>query len=421
MLPVEETPCAGSPAETLDEIIELDRNGAIQLFKRYPVAFVRGQGSLLWDTDGKEYVDFLMGIAVCGLGHCHPAVVKVLQDQAATLMHTSNLFYIPAQAKLADRLRQLSRGFLSYFANSGAEANECAIKLARKYGHSRGGGRFEIITALNSFHGRTLATIAATGQEKVKQGFDPIPAGFRHVPFNDLPALEQAVTPQTTAVMLEVIQAESYNTMPDTTYLQGVRRMCNERGILLIFDEVQTGIGRSGEMFAWQHFGVQPDIFTLAKALGSGFPISACLARPEVASAFAPGDHGGTYGGNALACAVGLAVLDAIETEDVLESVRASSLLFLDRLHKMAGQLDIIEDVRGIGLLLAVELNKPLAREVSAEALKRGLVLNATSDRVLRLRPALNIQPTDINRGLALMEDAIRFVASAEGRRTEQQ
>lgn len=404
--PTDDAQGASHPPD-FEQVVKMDREGVIALFKRYPVAFTRGAGSRLWDMEGREYLDFLMGIAVCGLGHCHPKVVAAIQTQAAQLMHTSNLYYIPKQAELAARLHQLSGGFQSYFANSGSEANECALKLTRKVGFTRGKGQFEVITALNSFHGRTLGTISATGQDKVKKGFEPLLPGFRHVPYNDLEALERTITPQTIGIMLEVLQAESANTMPAPGYLEGARRICDERGLLLIFDEVQTGIARSGEMFGWQRFNVRPDIFTLAKALGNGMPISACLALPEVAAAFQPGDHGGTYGGNPLACAAALAVLQTIEEENVLALVQRSGDHFLSRLGKFASSHPSIKDVRGVGLLLAIEMREPVARGIVADALQQGLVINATSDTVIRLRPALNIEPLDIDRGLDILEGLI--------------
>ena len=392
---------------TFQQVVELDHVAAIPLFQRCPVAFSRAEGSRIWDTEGREYLDFLMGIAVCGLGHCHPRVVDAICTQAKQLMHTTNIFYIPLQASLAGRLHELSGGFQSYFANSGSEANECAIKLARKYGRSRGEDRFEIITALNSFHGRTMATISATGQEKVRKGFDPLLPGFKHVPYNDLRAIEAAITPHTTAILLEVIQAESLNTMPQPGYLEGVREICDRNGILLVFDEVQTGIARSGAMFAWQTYGVRPDIFTLAKALGNGFPISACLALPEVASAFKPGDHGGTYGGNPLACAAALAVLDTIRDERILDRVQSSGQRFLRHLHALAAETPLIREVRGIGLILGIEFNEPVARKIVASALEKGLIINATTDSVIRLRPALNVKDEEIDRGMQLLKESM--------------
>ncbi|HET6385892.1 MAG TPA: aspartate aminotransferase family protein [Armatimonadota bacterium] len=408
------TASVGTDDRTFEETVERDRTGAIQLFKRYPVAFVRGSGSRLWDSAGKEYLDFLMGIGVCGLGHCHPRVVAAVQKQVETLMHVTNLFYIPSQATLVEMLHERSGGYLTYLSNSGSEANECALKLAKKYGQMHG-GRWQIITALNSFHGRTIGTISATGQEKVRKGFGPLLPGFTHVPYNDLHAIRQAITPETAAVMLEVVHAESSNIIAAPGYLEGVRRLCDEQGVLLIFDEVQTGIARSGSLFAWQLYGVRPDIFTLAKALGNGVPVSACLGLPEVASAFQPGDHGGTYGGNPVACAAAIAVLETIDDEKVLDSVRASGKFFLDRLHAMTERHPLIKEVRGVGLILALELNRPVAKDVVADALAHGFVINATTETTIRLRPALNVQPEEIDRGLEMLEEAI--VRTEDGKR----
>jgi len=303
------------------QVIELSQKYLMPTYGQLPVAFVRGEGCRLWDADGKEYLDFVGGIAVLGTGHCHPRVAAAICRQAGTLMHTSNLYYIPPQAQLAQRLTELSFADRCFFCNSGAEANEAAIKLARKWaGLNREGECFEIIAAHQSFHGRTLATVAATGQEKYQIPFRPLPPGFRFAPFNDISALEAAVTEHTCAVMLEPIQAEGGMNVPADDYLPAVRQLCDERGILLVLDEVQTGMGRTGRWFGYEHASITPDIMTLAKSLGSGFPIGACLATEEVATAFAPGDHASTFGGNHLACTAALATIDVIQEEGLVQN-----------------------------------------------------------------------------------------------------
>ncbi|HOQ27269.1 MAG TPA: aspartate aminotransferase family protein, partial [Armatimonadota bacterium] len=308
---------------TLQEIQELDSAHVMHCFARLPVCFVRGEGARLWDTEGKEYLDFLAGIAVCALGHCHPRVTEAIREQAGRLVHTSNLYYNAEQARLAQLLGELSGGYKAFFGNSGAEANEGAIKLARKWGKlNRGPECVTIFTALNSFHGRTLLTVSATGQEKVKKNFDPLMPGFVHVPLNDLAALEAAVDENTLAVMLELVQGESGIHPCDPEYVKAVRRLCDERKMLLILDEVQCGLGRTGAFFAWQRYGVTPDIFTLAKPIANGVPMGVVMARPGVAEAFQPGDHGSTFGGTHLACAAATAVLETMRDERIAEFLR---------------------------------------------------------------------------------------------------
>jgi len=303
------------------EIMALSDKYIMHTYGRIGLAPVRGKGALLWDAEGNEYLDFVGGLAVDSLGHCHPAVVKAIQEQAETLMHVSNLYYIEHQARLAELLVQNSCCDRAFFCNSGAEANEAAIKLARKYSKKKHGPeKYEIITAEKSFHGRTMATITATGQAKFQKGFEPLLPGFKHVPFNNLEALREAIGPHTCAVMLEPVQGEGGVNVADPDYLSGVRELCDRHGLLLIFDEVQCGLGRTGKFLAYQHYGAEPDIITLAKALGGGFPIGAMLAKEEVAAAFTPGDHASTFGGNPLACAAALAAMRAQLDEDIKEN-----------------------------------------------------------------------------------------------------
>ncbi|MCS6926039.1 MAG: aspartate aminotransferase family protein, partial [Candidatus Binatia bacterium] len=294
------------------DIIALNTKYLCGTYPRFPVAFVRGQGCRLWDADGKPYLDFFSSLAVMNLGQCHPAVVKAVQEQVATLTHVSNLHHTLPQARLAELLCTHSFAEKVFFCNSGAEANEAAIKLARKFGAEKRDGRYEILTALGSFHGRTMATVSATGQEKVRQGFAPLLEGFRYVPYDDLEAMETAVSDRTIAILVEPIQGEGGVHVPRLGYLKGLRELCDRRGLLLIFDEVQVGMGRTGTLFAYEHEGVAPDIMTLAKALGGGIPIGAMLTRAEIAESFTVGSHGSTFGGNAVACAAGLAVMDTL-------------------------------------------------------------------------------------------------------------
>ncbi|RJQ32363.1 MAG: acetylornithine transaminase [Peptococcaceae bacterium] len=388
------------------EIITLGDRYLMQNYGRIPLALVKGERARVWDADGKEYLDFVGGIAVNSLGHCPPAVVKAVNRQVRRLMHCSNLYYIEPQVELAELLAENSCCSRAFFCNSGAEANEAAIKLARKYARQRyGTGKHEIITAHNSFHGRTLAALAATGQDKYHKGFEPLPAGFKHVPFNDLETLEKAVGPNTCAVMLEPVQGEGGVNVASRPYLEGVAELCRERGLLLIFDEVQCGLGRTGRFLAYQHFGVEPDILTLAKALGGGFPIGAMLAREEVA-VFQPGDHASTFGGNPLACAAALAVVKEILHGGVLENtVRTGGYLF-NKLGEMAGRYSFIKDVRGLGLLLGMELVVE-GKEVVDRCRAKGLLINCVGQNVLRFVPPLNITAGEVDQAIAILDEVM--------------
>jgi acetylornithine/N-succinyldiaminopimelate aminotransferase len=362
-----------------------------------PVTFVRGKGTELWDSEGKRYLDFLCGLAVTSLGHSHPAVADALDHQARTLLHVSNLFgndVAPATAARIDRL--LGGGGQVFFCNSGAEANECAIKLARKWG---GRGKFGVISAFGSFHGRTLATLHATGQPSKHEAFQPLPEGFRHVALNDLDALEAAISPEMAAVLLEPVQGEGGVFPATKEYFQGVRRLCDERGLLLIVDEIQTGLGRTGKWFGFEHFDVQPDVVTLAKALGNGVPIGACWARRDVADAFEPGDHGSTFGGTPIATAAAAAVLDELARIDAPALATRQGARFVDALTATAG----VKEVRGYGLLLAAELDGHDAKQVNAELLARGLVANAVTPTSIRFAPPLTVSDDELAEAVAIL------------------
>ena len=370
----------------------------MQTYTRQPLSIVRGRGTKVYDLEGREYLDFVGGIAVNILGHGHPDLVQAIQHQAAQLIHTSNLYYTEPQAKLAQMLVEHSFADKVFFCNGGAEANEAAIKLARRYSHEKyGAGRFEIVTMKNSFHGRTMATLTATGQDKVQKGYEPLLPGFSYVAFNSLEELERAVTDKTAAIMLEPIQGEGGVYAADRQYLKQVRDLCSKKDVLLIFDEVQTGMGRTGTLFAHEQLGVQPDIMTLAKALGGGVPIGACLATDSVAMAFSPGSHASTFGGNPLACAAGLAVCRALLEGHVLEHARRMGEYFAKRLSDCHAKHRVVREVRGLGLLQGIELATD-AKAVVAECLVRGILINATGEHVLRFVPPLIITQLEIDR-----------------------
>ncbi|CAN5429854.1 acetylornithine transaminase [soil metagenome] len=380
----------------------LDRCPLMPTYGPPQVQFVRGEGSRLWDADGKAYLDLLSGLAVTSLGHSHRAVAEALHAQAQTLLHVSNLFGTEPGWEVAVTLdRLLGGGGQVFFCNSGAEANEAAIKLARKWG---GRGKHVVISAFGSFHGRTLATLHATGQPAKHETFQPLPEGFRHVAWDDLAALEAAIDPTVAAVLLEPVQGEGGVNPATAEYFQGVRRICDERGLLFMVDEVQTGLGRTGEWFGHQHFGVVPDVVTMAKALGNGVPIGACWAKAEVAGVFEPGDHATTYGGQPLATAAARAVLAVMEAEDVPARATKAGATLTAALEALDG----VAEVRGLGLLLAAELVDGIdARSVAAEALARGLVVNAVTPTALRLAPSLLISDVDIAEAAALLGDIL--------------
>jgi acetylornithine aminotransferase len=376
-------------------------------YARTPISIVRGRGCKVYDLEGREYLDFVAGIAVSVLGHGHPDLVAAIQKQAQHLLHASNLYYTEPQTKLAKRLVEHAFAKKVFFCNSGAEANEAAIKLARRYAHEKyGAERYEIIAMLQSFHGRTMATLTATGQEKVQKGFEPLVPGFVHVPFNNLQAVEQAVTNKTAAVLLEPVQGEGGVRVADQSYLKGLRELCRQKDILLIFDEVQTGMGRTGPLFAYEHFGVAPDIMTLGKGLGGGLPIGACLATETAAAAFVPGTHASTFGGNPVACAAGLAVLDVLLEGGVLERGRRMGAYLARGLQDLKDRMPIVKEARGLGLLQGLELTVD-GKPIVADCLARGLLINCTADRVLRFVPPLVVTQAEIDRLLDLLNQTL--------------
>ena len=354
------------------------------------VTFSYGKGATLTDTNGQEYLDALAGIAVCGLGHAHPAVTQAISEQAGKLLHTSNLYMIENQQKLADQLCERSGLDRVFFSNSGAEANEAAIKLARLYGHGKKIDIPTIIVMENSFHGRTMATLSATGNRKVQAGFEPLVQGFARAPFNDIESIENIAqnNSNVVAVMVEPIQGESGIQVPDKDYLNRLRKICDDNDWLLILDEIQTGMGRTGEWFAFQHNGIQPDVMTLAKSLGNGVPIGACLASEKAASVMKPGSHGSTFGGNPLACAAALAVIDTIEQEQLLSNAREMGDYLLDELKNKLGSINGVQEVRGLGLMIGVELAKPCS-ELVGQALQQGLLISVQAENTIRLLPPL--------------------------------
>lgn len=387
------------------EIIEATDRTQIGVYARYPVAFVRGRGARLWDADGREYLDFFTGLAVNNLGHAHPRVLAAIRAQSEKLLHASNVYYNEPAARLGELLTRHSFAQRVFFCNSGAEANEAAIKLARKHGESLG-GRYEILTTYNSFHGRTIATISATGQERYQSGFQPLLAGFRYAPFGDVRALSEAVRKETVGILVEPIQGEGGVVIPPAGYLRELRKLCDDHGLLLMLDEVQVGMGRTGTLFAYEQEGIRPDVVTLAKALGGGVPIGAMLTTAALGAALGPGAHGSTFGGNPLACAAGVAVIETLLGDGVLENCRVMGQRFLERIQRLR-ELPIVRDARGRGLILGLELDRP-GRPFVAAALERGLVINCTADRVIRLLPPLTITASEADEGLAILESVLR-------------
>ena len=382
---------------------ELEQQLYMRIIKRLPVTLARGKGARVWDTEGKEYLDFVAGSAVNSLGHCHPVVIEALTEQVQILIHTSNIFYTVPQVQLAKLLVDNSCLDRVFFCNSGAEANEGAIKLARRYGKLHLNGAYEIITTFGSFHGRTLATVAATGQDKHQQPYIPLPDGFIHVNYDDIKAIKAATTNRTCAIMVEPIQGEGGVNVPDDNYLKKIRAWCDEKGILLILDEIQTGIGRIGSLFGYEQYGVEPDIMTLAKGLGGGVPIGAVLAK-ERASVFVPGDHGSTFGGNPLVCAAGLATLKFIIDNDLPSQVKRTGQYLVAGLEKLKAKFDFIVEIRGRGLLLALKFTDNIAEEMVLACLKEGLLVNPVKPDALRFMPPLVITEKDVDEALGILE-----------------
>lgn len=392
---------------TTEELIEAGNKYLFGTYKRFPIVLVRGKGARVWDSEGREYLDFLAGIAVCSLGHSHPRVVRAIQAQAETLTHVSNLYYIEPQIRLAKLLVEHSFADRVFFCNSGAEAIEGAIKLARKYGRERlGGDRYEIIAMDNSFHGRTLAAVTATGQKKYQAGFEPLPEGFRHVPYNDLGAAAAAVSDKTCGILVEPVQGEGGIRIPSPEYLKGLRKLCDDRGLLLIFDEVQTGMGRTGHLFAHEAWGVTPDVMTLAKALGNGYPVGALLAREDVASVFVPGNHASTFGGNPLGMAAGIAVMETLLDGDTLPRCRAMGTRFRAGLESLKARHKIIREVRGLGLMTGMELSVP-GDDIVVKAMKKGLLINCTAGNVLRFVPPFVVTEKDVDEAVRILDEVM--------------
>jgi len=393
---------------TTDELMALSDKYIMATYRRFPVVLVKGQGARVWDSEGKEYLDFVAGIAVCSLGHSHPKVAAAIKRQVDILTHVSNLYYIEPQINVARMLVEHSFADKVFFCNSGAEANEAAIKLARKYAHENmAGGRYELITMKDSFHGRTLATVTATGQTKFQIGFAPLPEGFKYVPFNDIPALENAITKHTCGIMLEPIQGEGGIRIPDDDYLRQVRRICDDRGLLMILDEVQVAMGRTGTLFAYEQYNVKPDIITLAKAVGNGFPVGVMMATDNVASAFQPGNHASTFGGNPLAMAACLATIDTIMNGGVLENVRKVGAYFVRKLHKLKNKCSVIKEIRGRGLIIGVELTEEGA-DIVKKCMDKGLLINCAGGNVLRFVPPLIITEKDVDVAIGVLGEVLQ-------------
>ncbi len=391
------------------EIFAEDQQSYLPVFNRYKIVLDHGEGAEVWDINGKKYLDFLGGIAVNVLGHNHKALVQAVQEQAGKLIHCSNLYYTKPQADAAAKLVKLSGLDKAFFANSGAEANEGAIKIARKYGYGINPEKTEIISAWDSFHGRTIATLTATGQTHYHEGLGPLPEGFSYVHYNDIAELASKISDKTAAVMLETIQGEGGVYTPNADYLKQVRELCDKHGALLILDEIQAGIGRSGRFFAYENYGIRPDIVTLAKGLAGGVPIGAFIVTDKVAAAFKPGDHGTTFGGNPLACAAANVVLDTVPQEDFLKNVQAVGKYFKDKLQELAKKYPkFIMDVRGEGLILGAELkNADHGRDIVNDCLAKGLIINCTAGKVLRFIPPLIITTAQIDEAFAVMDEVI--------------
>lgn len=379
------------------KIALLTKKHVAQTYGRYPIALVKGKGTRVWDKDNKQYLDFVSGLAVANLGHCHPAVVSAIKKQADKLLHISNLYHIEPQSQLAEQLTSLCFADKFFFCNSGTEAIESAIKLARRFSFDQGHPeRTEIITMQNSFHGRTMGALSATAQKKIHTGFQPLLPGFKYVPFNNIQAVKKAISKKTCAILVEPIQGEGGVNVPDPSYLKELKSLCKNKGILLIFDEVQTGFGRTGSLFAHQLFKTQPDIMTLAKALGGGVAIGALGATNRVMKSFVPGTHAATFGGNPLACAAALASLKVITGKGFLKNTRETGSYFIERLQELAQEHSIIKNIRGKGLILAIELKKP-GSEVVLECMENGFLINCIQQNILRFLPPLNITRKDIN------------------------
>ena len=391
---------------TSAEIIARNAAVEVQLYGRQPLALARGQGCVVWDADGKRYLDFFAGVAVNNLGHCHPAVVEAVRRQAGELLHVSNHYHTAVEGELADALVRVSFAERVFLCNSGAEANEAAMKLARRWGWMHGDGRFEILATHGSFHGRTFGTVTATGQEKYHQGYLPLLPGIRLVPFDDVDAMAAAVGPQTIAILVEPIQGEGGVVVPRPGYLRALRDLCDRAKLLLVLDEIQTAFGRTGPLFAYQHDDVVPDIMTLAKALGGGLPIGAMCTTDRIAAAFTPGSHGTTFGGNPLACAAAVAAVRTLADPAVLEHARAMGAALRAHLDRLATRHSIVREVRGRGLMDGLLLDRPGA-DVVRRCLEGGLLVNCTADRVVRITPPIVVTQAELDEGIAVLDRAL--------------
>jgi len=388
-------------------IIQLTEKHVSGTYGRYPIALIKGKGSKVWDKSGKQYIDFVSGLAVNNLGHCHPSVVAAIKKQAEKLIHVSNLYHIEPQSQLAEKLTSVSFADKIFFCNSGTEAIESAIKLARKYFFDQGqSGRTEIITMHNSFHGRTLGSLSATAQNKFHIGFKPLLPGFKYIPFNDLQSARKAITQKTCAILVEPIQGEGGVNIADPSYIRGLKKLCQKNGVLLIFDEVQSGFGRTGKLFAYELYKTKPDIMTLAKSLGGGVAIGAMAGSNRVMKSFVPGTHAATFGGNPLACSAALATLKVITGKNFLNKVNATGIYFLKRLKEIARENPIVKEARGTGMFLALELDQP-GNDIVVDCMNRGFLINCIQQNVLRFLPPLNISRKDINSLVSVLSNSL--------------
>ena len=389
----------------IEEIFQTYKDCIMPTYTKVPLVFTKGKGSRLWDIHHKVYLDFFPGWGVGNLGHCHPKVMSAVRDQISKLIFIPNNYYHIPQAKLAREIVYWTHPSKVFFCNSGAEANEGAIKLSRKFGK----GRYEIISFENSFHGRTLATVAATGQKKYQQGFEPLPEGFKIVRFNDLAAVRNAVSDKTVAIMLELIQGEGGINVASKEFVLGLKKLCEEKNLLLIVDEVQTGVGRTGKLFCYQHYGIIPDVVTLAKALGGGLPIGMMVVKKEIADTLGPGMHASTFGGGPVICSAALAVLRAIQKEKLLSNAQKMGEYLFSRLNELKEKYPVIKEVRGIGLMAGVELNIE-GKAIVEKCIEKGLLINCTHDRVLRLMPAINITKKDVDKAIGILDEILKGV-----------
>ena len=388
-------------------IIQLTEKHVSGTYGRYPIALIKGKGSKVWDKSGKQYIDFVSGLAVNNLGHCHPSVVAAIKKQAEKLIHVSNLYHIEPQSQLAEKLTSVSFADKIFFCNSGTEAIESAIKLARKYFFDQGqSGRTEIITMHNSFHGRPLGSLSATAQNKFHIGFKPLLPGFKYIPFNDLQSARKAITQKTCAILVEPIQGEGGVNIADPSYISGLKKLCQKNGVLLIFDEVQSGFGRTGKLFAYELYKTKPDIMTLAKSLGGGVAIGAMAGSNRVMKSFVPGTHAATFGGNPLACSAALATLKVITGKNFLNKVNATGIYFLKRLKEIARENPIVKEARGTGMFLALELDQP-GNDIVVDCMNRGFLINCIQQNVLRFLPPLNISRKDINSLVSVLSNSL--------------